>query len=196
MEEAIEWLKKCPNPMPEESEIEIRPLFEADDFGEAFTPELRGQEELVWARASLQRATVQPYIFFGGRCEEALQYYQNTLDAKVVTVMRYHESPEPVPDGRLAPGFENKIMHSEIKIGTMSIMGSDGCSEADANFSGFRLVLAVPNVEAAELAFHALSHGGQVDMPLMETFWSPRFGMLTDKIGVGWMVMVPQGRPA
>ncbi|MEZ6112671.1 MAG: YciI family protein [Pirellulaceae bacterium] len=194
LEEAVEWVKKCPNPMPEESDIEIRPLFEADDFGEAMTPELREQEAKLEAAISMEKATVRPYLFFGGRCEEALEFYKRALQAKIGMVMRFDESPEPTPPGMLESGFETKIMHSEFQVGEMTVMASDGC-DSRSNFDGFRLALSVPTEMDADRVFNALSDGGTVDMPLVKTFWSPRYGMVTDKFGVAWMVMVPGTNP-
>ncbi|MCA9164133.1 MAG: VOC family protein [Planctomycetales bacterium] len=194
LEEAVEWVKKCPNPMPEESDIEIRPLFEADDFGEAMTPELRAQEATLEAAISMEKATVRPYLFFGGRCEEALEFYKRALQAKIGMVMRFDESPEPTPPGMLESGFETKIMHSEFQVGEMTVMASDGC-DSRSNFDGFRLALSVPTEMDADRVFNALSDGGTVDMPLVKTFWSPRYGMVTDKFGVAWMVMVPGTNP-
>lgn len=190
MAEAVEWLKQCPNPMPEESDVEIRPMLEAEDFGEAFTPELREQEANLEAALAMDKATVQPYLFFGGRCDEALDFYKKALHAKVGRIMRYNESPEPVPPGMLQPGFEKKIMHCEFQIGGMTLMASDGCDEK-SRFEGFRLALSVPTEADADRTFNALAVGGKVDMPLTRTFWSPRFGMVSDRFGVEWMVMVP-----
>lgn len=194
LDEAVDWVKKCPNPMPEESEIEIRPLFEADDFGEALTPELREQEAELEAAISMEKATVRPYLFFGGRCDEALEFYKKALQAKLGMIMRFDQSPEPTPPGMLESGFETKIMHCEFQVGEMTIMASDGC-DARSNFDGFRLALSVPTEADADRVFNALSDGGTVDMPLVKTFWSPRYGMVTDKFGVGWMVMVPGTNP-
>jgi len=103
--------------------------------------------------------------------------------------MRFSKSPDAVPDGMLQVGFENKIMHASFTIGKMTIMASDGCDDK-SKFEGFRLALSVPTEAVADSAFNALADGGKVDMPLMKTFWSPRYGMVTDKFGVGWMVMV------
>lgn len=132
---------------------------------------------------------VQPYVFFGGRCEEALEFYRTALGAKVEFLMRYKESPEPAPPGMVPPGFENKVMHATFRIGESTLMASDGCAEG-AKFEGFTLSLAVPTEAEANRAFAALSAGGQVRMPLTKTFWSPRFGMLADRFGIGWMVSV------
>lgn len=194
MEEAIDWLRKCPNPMPEESDVEIRPLFEAEDFGEEFTAELRAQEASFGATLAMEKASVQPYLFFGGRCEEALEFYRTALQARIVMMMRFSESPDPMPPGVLAPGFENKVMHSSFQVGSMTVMASDGC-HPDSRFEGFRLALSVPTESTADRVFNALAEGGSIDMPLTRTFWSPRYGMVTDKFGVAWMVMVPGPQP-
>jgi PhnB protein len=132
---------------------------------------------------------VQPYLFFGGRCEEALEFYRTALGAQVDFMMRYKESPEPMPPGMLPPGFENKVMHATFRIAENILMASDGSHEG-AKFDGFSLSLAVPAEVEAKRAFAALSAGGQVKMPLTKTFWSPCFGMLTDRFGIGWMVSV------
>ena len=132
---------------------------------------------------------VEPYLFFGGRCEEAIAFYTKAIGAKAEHVMKHKDSPQPPPPGMLAPGFENKVMHASFKVGGATVMASDGCHEG-ARFEGFSLSLSFGGVEEAERAFRALAEGGTVKMPLAQTFWSPRFGMLTDKFGVGWMVNV------
>lgn len=132
---------------------------------------------------------VESYLFFGGRCEEALEFYRQALGAEVGMLMRYSDSPEPPPPGLLQPGFENKVMHCTFRIGGTTLMASDGCDDK-SSFSGFSLSLAVATEAEADRAFNALADGGQVTMPLSKTFWSPRFGMLTDRFGVGWMVGV------
>ena len=108
--------------------------------------------------------------------------------------MRYKESPEPTPPGRLPAGFENKVMHATFHIGGTTLMASDGCEER-ATFEGFSLSFVVPTEAEADRAFAALSVGGQVQMPLGKTFWSPRFGMVTDRFGIGWMVSVAAENP-
>ncbi len=194
MEEAVEWVKRCPNPMAEESDIDIRPLYEIEDFAESDPQGTIRDQELSLARSlALQAATVQPYLFFGGRCEEALAFYEQAIAAKVVMKMRFSESPDPTPEGMLQAGFEHKIMHASFIAGTVTILASDGCND-QSRFDGFRLALSVSDPAAAESAFAALAEGGKVDMPLMKTFWSPCYGMVTDQFGVGWMVMVP-GEP-
>ena len=132
---------------------------------------------------------VQPYLFFGGRCDEALEFYRTAIGAQVEFLMRYKESPEPMPPGMLPPEFENKVMHTTFRIGATVLMASDGCAEGQ-KFDGFSLTLGVSTADEADRAFTALAVGGQVRMPLAKTFWSPRFGMVTDRFGIGWMVSV------
>jgi PhnB protein len=103
--------------------------------------------------------------------------------------MRFDESPVPIPDGILQSGFASKIMHATFTIGETTLMASDGCDDK-SKFQSFRLALSLPTSEACEIAFHALAEGGRIEMPLVKTFWSPLYGMLTDKFGVGWMLMV------
>ncbi len=134
--------------------------------------------------------TVQPYLFFGGRCEEAMSFYRDAVGAEVGMKMRFSESPEKPPPGQLKPGFENKIMHAQFQVGESTVMASDGCGE-ESGFKGFSLAINVATVEQADRAFNALAKGGTVTMPLAKTFWSPRFGMLTDRFGVGWMIGIP-----
>jgi PhnB protein len=133
---------------------------------------------------------VQPYLFFNGSCEQALEFYGTALGAKVEMMMRYKESPEPPQPGMVPPGFENKIMHSSFRVGQTTVMASDGNSTSKARFEGFFLSLSVPDEKEADRVFAALSDGGVVRMPLAKTFWSPRFGMVTDRFGIGWMISV------
>ncbi|MHB1556097.1 MAG: VOC family protein [Isosphaeraceae bacterium] len=135
--------------------------------------------------------TITPYLDFAGRCEEALEFYRKALGAEVEMVMRYDESPAPPPPGMLAPGFEKKIMHASFRVRGELLMASDGC-DANSKFDGIRLALTVPEEADARRAFDALADGGAVVMPLSSTFWSPCFGMVTDRFGLGWMVSVPQ----
>jgi PhnB protein len=103
-------------------------------------------------------------------------------------LMRFKESPEPPPPGAVPPGFENKVMHAELRIGDTTVMASDGHCAEQSGFRGFSLSIAAPDAATADRLFGALADGGQVQMPLARTFWSPRFGMVTDRFGVGWMV--------
>jgi PhnB protein len=134
--------------------------------------------------------TITPYLDFAGRCEEALEYYRTALGAEVEMVMRFSDSPEPPPPGMLQPGFEKKVMHASFQVRGVRLMASDGCDDK-SRFDGFQLALAVPTEAEARRAFDALADGGSVQMPLTETFWSPCYGMVTDRFGVRWMVMVP-----
>ena len=138
---------------------------------------------------------IQPYLFFNGRCEEAVEFYHKALGAEVEMMMRFKESPEPPKPGMVPPGFENKIMHTSFRVGGTTVMASDGHSAEKANFDGFSLAISVANEAEADRVFGALANGGQVRMPLAKTFWSPRFGMVTDRFGIGWMVSVPGQQP-
>ena len=133
---------------------------------------------------------VEPYLFFEGRCEEAVEFYRKALGADVIMLMRYKDSPEPPPPGKLPPGSENKVMHASVRIGDTTVMASDGFAQGRPMFQGFSLSITVPDEARAEQVFAALAEKGQVQMPLAKTFWSPRFGMATDRFGVGWMVNV------
>jgi PhnB protein len=135
--------------------------------------------------------TITPYLFFGGRCEEALAFYRKALGAEVEMLMRFNESPDKTPPGMLEAEFENKVMHASFRVRGLSLMASDGCND-QSKFDGFRLSLALPTEVEARRAFDALADGGSVQMPLTKTFWSPCFGMLTDRFGLGWMVTVNQ----
>jgi PhnB protein len=130
---------------------------------------------------------VQPYLFFGGRCEEALDFYRTALGAEVEMLMRFKESPEPT---HMPECFADKVMHASVRIGATSVMASDGRCEGPANFDGFSLSITVADEAEAERVFASLGEGGLVTMPLEKTFWAPKFGMLTDRFGVGWMVSV------
>lgn len=139
----------------------------------------------------MQNMLVQPYLFFGGHCEEALNFYHAALDAQVEMLVRFNESPEPMPSNMLQAGFENKVMHAAFRVGSVTILASDGCND-NSSFSGFSLVLTVSTEQQADRFFAALGEGGQVKMPLAKTFWSPWYGMLTDRFGIDWMIMVPE----
>ena len=138
-----------------------------------------------------EKGIVQPYLFFNGRCEEAIEFYRKALGAEVEMLMRFKDSPEPPPPGAVTAGSENKIMHASLRIGQTTVMASDGCCSGEtASFQGFSLSLSVSNEAEADRAFAALAQGGKVEMPLTKTFWSPRFGMLQDRFGIGWMINV------
>ena len=141
------------------------------------------------AQATSQQ--VQPYLFFDGKCEEALEFYKSALGAKVDLMMRFKDNPDPQP-GMCAPGSENKVMHAALRIGDTVVMASDGMAGGKPEFKGFSLSVNAANEKEADKMFAALGKGGKVTMPMAKTFFSPRFGMVSDKFGVGWMVIVPQ----
>src|SRR5438552_15307440 len=134
--------------------------------------------------------TIQPYLFFNGNCEEAIECYRKGLGAEVEMMMRFKESPEPQPPGTVSPGFDNKIMHASFRVGQTTVLASDGDSLDKASFQGFSLSLSVPSEAEADRVFNALAEGGQVKLPLTKTFFSPRSGMVEDRFGVGWMSTV------
>ena len=133
---------------------------------------------------------IQPYLFFDGRCEEAVRFYQRALGADVEMLLRFKDSPDPPPPGTIPPGSDNKVMHASLRIGSSAVMASDGRCSGQPAFHGFSLSVTVASEAEADRLFAALADGGTVQMPLGRTFWSPRFGMLTDRFGVGWMVGV------
>jgi PhnB protein len=135
--------------------------------------------------------TISLYVFFEGRCDEAIEFYKKALGAEVQLLMRFKDSPVPPPPG-LPPGNENKIMHARLRIGQNVLLVSDGRCSGKPVFQGFFLSISVSTEAEVDGVFGALAEGGQVGMPLAKTFFSPRFGMLTDRFGVGWMVLVQQ----
>lgn len=132
---------------------------------------------------------IQPYLYFNGRCEEAIEFYRSAAGAEASLVMKFKDSPEPAPPGMVPPGSENKVMHAEIRIGETVIMATDGNCTGEPAFQGFALSITLPDTASADRIFAALSSGGKVQMPLAKTFFSPKFGMLTDRFGLAWMVM-------
>jgi PhnB protein len=135
---------------------------------------------------------VQSYLFFDGRCEEALDFYKSALGIKVDMLMRFKDNPEPIKPGMCPPGAEDKVMHAAFRIGDSLVMASDGMAKGNPEFKGFSLSVDAATEAEADKLFAALGQGGQVQMPLGKTFFSPRFGMVADKFGVSWMVIVPQ----
>jgi PhnB protein len=132
---------------------------------------------------------VQTYLFFDGRCEEALEFYRSALGAEVTALMRFKEGPD---QSMVSPGSEEKVMHASFRIGEATLLASDGRCQGQPSFEGFALTLTAPNEAEAERLFTSLSDGGQVQMPLTETFFSRRFGMVADHFGVSWMILVAQ----
>ena len=130
---------------------------------------------------------VQSYLFFDGRCEEAIDFYKKTLGAELGMLMRWKDSPDK---SMCTPSNENKVMHASLKIGETRVMASDGRNTGNPEFKGFALSVNAKDEADADRLFNSLSAGGNVMMPLGKTFFSPRFGMTTDKFGVNWMVIV------
>jgi PhnB protein len=130
---------------------------------------------------------VQPYLFFEGRCEEAIDFYRGALGAEVTALMRSKDSPDP---SMRMPGGDEKIIHASLRVGDLTVMASDGRCRGEGSFQGFSLALTVPDRAAADRLVSALADGGQVQMPLQKTFFSPGFGMVADRFGVSWMIVV------
>jgi PhnB protein len=133
---------------------------------------------------------IQPYLFFDGRCEEAVEFYRSALGAEVTMLTRFKDSPERDQHGMVPPGAGEKVMHASLRIGDTTVLASDGRCLGQPSFQGFSLSLAVPNDAEAERLFALLGDGGQAQMPLSKTFFSSRFGMVADRFGVSWMIYV------
>lgn len=136
---------------------------------------------------------IEPYLNFNGRCDEAVEFYKKALGAEVLMRSAFKDAPDPEMLKQMPPGTGDKVMHVTMKIGDSIVMASDGKCAGAPTFEGISLSLAPSSLQEAEKLFAGLSQGGQVLMPLTKTFWSPGFGMLSDKFGVHWMVNVPGG---
>jgi PhnB protein len=145
--------------------------------------------ELVQNSTRKPPMQVQSYLFFDGRCEEAIDFYKSALSAEVDMMMRFKDSPEPPQPGMCPPGSDDKVMDASFRIGDTIVMASDGNCAGKPVFQGFSLAISVKTATEADRIFTALEEGGQVQMPLAKTFFSPRFGMVTDRFGVAWMVV-------
>ncbi len=140
---------------------------------------------------------VEPYLFFDGRCEEAIEFYKKALGAEVTFLMRFKESPDPSSCNEMPPGTEDKIMHANLRIGETMVMVSDGNCQGRPGFQGVSMSISAIDDAEAERLFAALSEGGEVQMPLTSTFFASRFGMVADRFGVSWMVVTaPQEEKA
>ncbi|WP_144159044.1 VOC family protein [Paraburkholderia sp. BCC1885] len=133
---------------------------------------------------------IQSYIFFDGRCEQAIQFYTDKIGAEVQLKLHYKDAP-PDANRQVDPKFDNMVMHASVKIGSSVLMMSDNCMSDTVTHDGFKLSLTANDAAHGEKLFNALAEGGKVDMPWQATFWSQGFGMLTDKFGIGWMVTLP-----
>jgi len=136
---------------------------------------------------------VEPYLIFDGRCDEAIAFYKKAIGAEVQMLMRFKDNPQPPPAGTIPPEADNKVMHASLRIGDTTVMASDGghCT-GHPKFGGFSLSISAKDEAQARKLFAALGDGGTVTMPMSKTFFSPAFGMVTDRLGVSWMVIVPQ----
>ena len=132
---------------------------------------------------------LDPYIYFDGRCDEAIDFYRDALGAEVSMLVRFKNAPDP---SMIRPGTEEKVMHANLRIGDKTVLVSDGRCTGQPSFQGFSLAITAADETEADRVFTALSKGGNVTMPMAKTFFSPRFGMLTDQFGVGWIVLVSQ----
>lgn len=133
---------------------------------------------------------VEPYLFFNGRCDEAIALYQRAFGASLLARMLYKEAPD-TPPMPLPAGWGDKVLHASLRIGETTVMASDGTTTDPLRFEGFSLSVEMPDEQAARRAFDALASDGQVQMPLGPTFFSPYFGMVIDRFGVSWMITIP-----
>lgn len=130
---------------------------------------------------------IQPYLFFDGRCQEAIDFYHEALGAEVLMRMSFKDSPVPTNQ---PPGSADKIMHACVRIGETQVFMSDGMCGGAPTFQGFTLSVLLKDDADAQRVFAALGNGGTVTMPIAKTFFASSFGMVTDRFGVGWMVLV------
>jgi PhnB protein len=138
----------------------------------------------------------QPYLFFNGRCEEAIDFYKRVLGAEVLMLMRFKDNPDKPGPESVPPALDDKVMHACLRIGETEVMASDGMCSGKAAFEGVSLSLEVPNAAEADRLFAALGEGGKVQMPIGPTFFSPRFGVVADRFGVSWMIVTAQAAVA
>lgn len=131
---------------------------------------------------------IQPYLFFNGNCEEAIEFYKKALGAEVTMLMRFKENPDPPPPGEIPQGLDDKVMHASLRINGGELMASDGMGTGKTNFSGFSISLVAKDEAEVDRFCNALAEGGQIEMPVGKTFWAQRFGMVRDRFGLGWMV--------
>ena len=138
-------------------------------------------------------ATVQPYLFFDGKCEEALEFYKNAIGAEIEMLMRFKENPDKPDPSHVPPNSDDKVMHAAFRVGETQILASDGMCAGKPAFQGFGLTLNAKSDAEAEKLFAAVGRGGQVQMPLGKTFFASKFGMVADRFGIMWMVIAGAG---
>jgi PhnB protein len=146
----------------------------------------------VTTGGSTMNPAFQPYLFFRGRCSEAIDYYKKTLGAEEVMVMRFKDSPEKPPPGRMPAGMADRVMHASLRIAGAELMLSDGMRSGATDFDCVAVSLTVPNETDVDRICNALAKDGKVQMPPGPTFFAKRFGGVVDKFGVNWMILVPQ----
>lgn len=182
--EAIEWVKRCPNPMAGESDIEIRPLFELEDFAPGEGVELHERLREENSRKPVPQQ-INPYLLFNGNCEEAFNFYAETLGG-VIEAMMPHAGTEAA--NHVPAEWHAKILHARLRVGNQVLMASDAPPGQYQAPQGFSVSLQIDDPAEAERAFFALAEGGTVQMPFGETFWAHRFGMAVDRFGTPWMI--------
>ncbi len=128
---------------------------------------------------------LSPYLMFDGRCEAAFRFYEQCLGAKVIMMMTYDEAPAGAD---IAPNTSKKVMHARLAVGDRVLMGSDAPADRFRPMQGFSITLSIAEPAEAERVFDALAKNGKINMPMAETFWAKRFGMVVDQFGTPWMV--------
>jgi PhnB protein len=128
---------------------------------------------------------LNPYLSFNGQCEAAFRFYERVLGGKIVMMFTYGEAPEAE---HASPDWHGKIMHARLTLGDKALMGSDAPRDRFERPKGFHVSIGIDDPAEAESIFHALAENGTVTMPIQETFWAARFGMLVDQFGIPWMI--------
>ncbi len=187
MDEAVEWAKRCPNPTGANSELEIRPVFESEDFGAAFTPELREREESMRLRTNVK---TNVYLNFNGNTEGAFKYYRSVFGSEFTALQRYENMPQS--EMSISPDEKEKILHIALPIGGgVVLMGSDVPQSMSSSFiqgNNVYISLHPQSKKDAEMLYQKLSEGGKVEMPLGKTFWGAYYASFLDKYNIGWMI--------
>lgn len=128
---------------------------------------------------------LNPYLNFNGKCELAFKFYEKALGGKIISMMPFEGTPMAA---QLPPEMHKQIIHARLAVGDKLLMGSDAPPDRYEGNHGFAVSIMVTTPEEAERIFKALSENARIDMPMQQTFWSPRFGMLVDQFGIPWMV--------
>jgi PhnB protein len=128
---------------------------------------------------------LNPYLFFTGNCKEAFTFYEKVLGGKIIAMMTHKETPAAE---HTKPEWQDKIIHARMTFGDQVLMASDAPPEHHRPMQGFSVSLTVQEPAEADRIFKAFSEGGHVTMPIEETFWAHRFGMLVDRFGTPWMI--------